>query len=121
MSRASRILTAWLIYRFMRDLKHLKKMADYSSCDSSNLNELLSSIHPDFCAYTYTLINNHVDRDTLRRVILEETLEEFGISNSVHRKRVMEALKGKGKATVKNQHCSNNTTLHSGIWRDSNL
>lgn len=84
-----------LYFRFTRDLKHLKKMADYSSCDSSNLNEFLSAIHPDFCAYTYTLINNHVDKDTLRKCISEESLEECGITNSIHRKRIMEALKGK--------------------------
>ncbi|XP_021955057.1 NAD(+) hydrolase sarm1 isoform X7 [Folsomia candida] len=79
--------------RFMRDLKHLKKMTDYSSCDSSLLNDLLNNIHPDFCAYTYTLINNHVDKDTLRKCISEEALEECGITNSIHRRRIMEAIK----------------------------
>jgi hypothetical protein len=79
----------------MRDLKHLKKMADYSSCDSSNLNDFLSSIHPDFCAYTYTLINNHVDKDTLRKCLSEEALGDCGVCNSIDRKRIMGALKGR--------------------------
>lgn len=81
----------------MRDLKHLKKMADYSSCDSSSLNDFLNSIHPDYCAYTYTLINNHVDKDTLRKCLTEEVLGECGVSNSIDRKRIMDALKGNFK------------------------
>jgi len=83
----------------MRDLNHLKKMADYSSCDASNLNDFLTSIHPDFSAYTYTLINNHVDKDALGK-LYEDNLAECGVASSIHRKRIMEALKGNRNSIV---------------------
>ena len=69
-------------------------MADYSSCDSSNLNDFLSSIHPEYSAYTYTLLNNHVDKDTLRKCVNEDVLAECGVKNSIDRRRIMDALKG---------------------------
>ncbi|CAL8120493.1 unnamed protein product [Orchesella dallaii] len=81
--------------RFMRDLRHLKKMADYSSCDPTNLNDFLSSIHPEYASYTYTLLNNHVDKDTLRKCVTEDVLGECGIKNSIDRKRILDALKEK--------------------------
>lgn len=86
--------------RFMRDLRHLKRMADYSSCDTSNLNDFLSSIHPEYSAYTYTLLNNHVDKDTLRKCVNEDVLAECGVKNSIDRRRIIDALKGEKNESV---------------------
>ncbi|CAG7823163.1 unnamed protein product [Allacma fusca] len=80
--------------RFMRDLRHLKKMADYSSCDSSNLNDFLNSIHPEFCAYTYTLLNHHLDKETLTKCATDEVLAECGVLSCIHRLKISRALKG---------------------------
>lgn len=52
--------------RFTRELQNLKKMADYSSRDVSNLNAFLSNIGPEFCIYTYSMLNAGVDKETLR-------------------------------------------------------
>lgn len=79
----------------MRDLRQLKNMADYSSCDVSNLNEYLSSIHPEFCAYTYTLLNNSVDKEILRKCVSDEVLAECGVLSSIHRNRILDSLRGK--------------------------
>lgn len=85
----------------MRDLRHLKRMADYSSCDTSNLNDFLSSIHPEYSAYTYTLLNNHVDKDTLRKCVNEDVLAECGVKNSIDRRRIIDALKGEKNESVR--------------------
>jgi TIR domain/SAM domain (Sterile alpha motif) len=78
----------------MRDLRHLKKMADYSSCDSSNLNDFLNSIHPEFRAYTYTLLNHHLDKETLTKCVTDEVLSECGVVSCIHRLKISRALKG---------------------------
>lgn len=79
----------------MRDLKQLKKMADYSSCDASNLNDFLNTIHPEFCAYTYTLLNNNVDKEILRKCVSDEVLAECGVISYIHRNRILDALRGR--------------------------
>lgn len=50
----------------MRELQNLKKMADYSSRDSTNLNGFLSFVGHEFSIYTYAMLNAGVDRETLR-------------------------------------------------------
>lgn len=89
----------------MRDLRHLKRVADYSSCDASNLNDFLSAIHPEYSAYTYTLLNNHVDKDTLRKCVNEEVLTECGVKNSIDRRRIIDALKGESLSFLKRVTC----------------
>lgn len=41
-------------------------MADYSSRDVTNLNDLLLHIGPEYAIYTYSMLNAGVDRETLR-------------------------------------------------------
>lgn len=53
-------------YRFMREINNLKRLADYSSKDSTNLNSFLQSIGPEFSVYTYSMLNASVDRDSIR-------------------------------------------------------
>nr|SVE78682.1 EOG090X00FC [Daphnia lumholtzi] len=79
--------------RFMRELAILKKMADYSSCDKSSLNDFLQSLDPAFCAYTYSMLNSGVDKKSLRLLSEEQLLTECGIINSIHRQRIFDAIR----------------------------
>ncbi|KAF4526326.1 hypothetical protein B566_EDAN015480 [Ephemera danica] len=63
--------------RFTRELQNLKKMADYSSRDASNLNTLLQGIGADFSIYTYSMLNAGVDKDSIR----------------IHRQRIMSNIR----------------------------
>nr|SVE92212.1 EOG090X00FC [Megafenestra aurita] len=80
--------------RFMRELAILKKLADYSSCDKSSLNDFLQSLDPAFCAYTYSMLNAGVDKKSLRLLSEEQLLTECGIVNSIHRQRIFDAIRG---------------------------
>lgn len=53
-------------FRFTRELQTLKKMADYSNRDTDNLNNFLQNIGPEFCIYTYSMVNAGVDKDYLK-------------------------------------------------------
>nr|SVE79940.1 EOG090X00FC [Daphnia magna] len=79
--------------RFMRELAILKKMADYSSCDKSSLNDFLQSLDPAFCAYTYSMLNSGVDKKSLRLLSEEQLETECGITNSIHRQRIFDAIR----------------------------
>lgn len=50
----------------MREIQNLKRLADYSSRDSTNLNSFLQSIGPEFSIYTYSMLNAGVDKDSIR-------------------------------------------------------
>lgn len=52
--------------RFVRELNNLKKMVNYSSCDSTGLNTFLQSISPELSVYTYQMLKSGVDKDYLR-------------------------------------------------------
>jgi len=41
----------------MRELQKLKKLADYSYEDPTNLHSFLQSIQPDCSIYTYSIVN----------------------------------------------------------------
>ncbi len=79
--------------RFLRELTNLKRMADYSSCDPSNLNEFLQSLGPEYSVYTYHMINAGIDRDTLMNINDEQLLSECGISNKIHRLKIQQGVK----------------------------
>lgn len=53
-------------FRFMREIQNLKRLADYSSRDSTNLNSFLQSIGPEFSMYTYSMLNAGVDKESIR-------------------------------------------------------
>ncbi|KAL1132185.1 hypothetical protein AAG570_010142 [Ranatra chinensis] len=79
--------------RFTRELQNLKKMADYSSRDASNLNACLLSFGPEFSIYTYAMLNAGIDRDSLRKLSEDQLLNECGITNSIHRARILDFIK----------------------------
>ena len=71
--------------RFMRELTHLKRMADYGCCDPTNLNKFLSSLGPEYSIYCYDMLKNGIDSDTLFTLNEESLLLECGIKNKIHR------------------------------------
>ncbi|XP_063611289.1 NAD(+) hydrolase sarm1-like isoform X1 [Penaeus indicus] len=79
--------------RFLRELKKLKLMADFSSCDSTKLNEFMLQVDPEFAVYTYSMLNAGVTRDCLRYLTEEQLISECCIYNSIHRQKVKGKIK----------------------------
>lgn len=53
-------------HRFIRELRKLKRIADYSCCDGTKIYDFLSQLGAEFTEYTYPLIQAGVTRDYLR-------------------------------------------------------
>ncbi|XP_032457387.1 sterile alpha and TIR motif-containing protein 1 isoform X2 [Nasonia vitripennis] len=79
--------------RFTRELQNLKKMADYSSRDTGNLNNFLQQVGQEFSIYTYSMLNAGVDKDSIKNLTEDQLLAECGITNSIHRLRILDAIK----------------------------
>ncbi|KAF5306190.1 hypothetical protein FQR65_LT07467 [Abscondita terminalis] len=80
--------------RFTRELQNLKKMADYSSRDSANINSFLQSLGAEFSIYTYSMLNAGIEtKESLRNLSEDQLLRECNIINSIHRLRIMEAIR----------------------------
>ncbi|CAG4989031.1 unnamed protein product [Parnassius apollo] len=79
--------------RFTRELQQLKKMADYSSRDTGSLNEFLQSIGPEYTIYTYSMLNAGVDKESIRGLSDEQLENECRIVNSIHRLRILNAIR----------------------------
>lgn len=80
--------------RFTRELQKLKKMADYTSRDTANINNFLQTLGPEFSIYTYSLLNAGVEtKDSLRNISEDQLLNECSIMNSIHRYRIMEGIR----------------------------
>ncbi|XP_050457600.1 NAD(+) hydrolase sarm1-like isoform X1 [Cataglyphis hispanica] len=80
-------------YRFARELQNLKKIADYSSRDTGNLNSFLQSIGQEFSIYTYSMLNAGVDKDSICNLWEDQLLIECGIAKSMHRIKILDAIK----------------------------
>ena len=81
--------------RFMRDLKELKKSADYTSCDGGLMANFLNKISPEFKVYTYNLILKELSLDFMQRlttVDLDDMLKDSGMESSIHRHKIIEAV-----------------------------
>lgn len=79
--------------RFTRELQNLKKMADYSSKDTGNLNNILQMIGQEFSIYTYSMLNAGVDREYIKNLTEDQLLTECGITNSIHRLKILDEIK----------------------------
>ena len=84
--------------RFTRELIKLKRAADFSSCDRHGMAAFLQE-HPqlgdEFLEYAYGLILHGLSVDLMRRLTtssLDDALKEAGVSTSVHRQRIAEAV-----------------------------
>ncbi|XP_077509864.1 sterile alpha and armadillo motif isoform X2 [Amblyomma americanum] len=79
--------------RFLRELSQLKRMADYSSVDTTNVNQILQSLGTDFSQYTYRMLQSGVDKDSLKLLNDDQLFKECGIDNSIHRLRIGQAIR----------------------------
>lgn len=84
----------FVCFRFTRELQQLKKMADYSSRDTSSLNDFLQNIGPEYTIYTYSMLNGGVDKESFRGLSDEQLEKECRIVNSIHRLRILNAIRG---------------------------
>ena len=81
--------------RFMRDLRELKKRADYTSCDGGLMANFLSRISPDYKVYAYNLILKELTLDFMERLSpmdLDDMLKDSGVESSIHRHKIIEAV-----------------------------
>lgn len=69
-------------------------MADYSSRDTSSLNEFLTGIGPEYTIYTYSMLNGGVDKESIRGLSDEQLEKECRIVNSIHRLQILNAIRG---------------------------
>lgn len=87
----------------MRELKNLKKNADYSCSDSGNTSNFLAKISPEFRSYTYNLISHDLTYDYMLRldpVSLEDMLKYAGIESAIHRHKIIEAIVSEDEDSV---------------------
>jgi len=81
--------------RFMRELKELKKNADYTSCDGGLMANFLNKISPDYKVFTYNLILKELSLDFMQRlsaVDLEDMLKDCGVDSAIYRHKIIEAV-----------------------------
>jgi len=81
--------------RFLRELKKLKKNADYSCSEGGTTSNFLARISPDFRSYTYNLISHDLTYDYMLRldpVSLEDMLKYAGVDSAIHRHKIVEAV-----------------------------
>ncbi|XP_017074001.1 NAD(+) hydrolase sarm1 isoform X2 [Drosophila eugracilis] len=87
------IVNGILLKRFERELQNLKRMADYSSKDTAKMHQFLSEIGSDYCTYTYSMLNAGIDKCALPHVNEDMLMTECNIQNSIHRLRILNAVK----------------------------
>lgn len=80
--------------RFMRELRELKASSEYSSCDPSKLDDWLKEVSPDLSQYTYQLLLSGVDRLFLPQISEELLRDDCGVSNGIHRARILQRIRG---------------------------
>ncbi|XP_053953710.1 NAD(+) hydrolase sarm1 isoform X10 [Anastrepha ludens] len=82
-----------LLKRFERELQNLKRMADYSSKDTAKMHQFLAEIGPEYGTYTYAMLHAGIDRNSLPQLNEDMLIAECGIKNSIHRLRILNAVK----------------------------
>merc|ERR1719219_542235 len=81
--------------RFIRELKELKKSADYTSCDSGLMANFLNRISSEFTVYTYNIILNELSLDFMQRLTtndMDDMLKDSGVESAIHRHKIIEAV-----------------------------
>ena len=79
----------------MRNLKELKMQSEYSSCDPTKLDDWLKGVSHDLGQYTYQLLASGVDRPFLPQVSEENLREDCGVTNGVHRAKMLQTIRGR--------------------------
>ncbi|KAL3240917.1 hypothetical protein MRX96_047870 [Rhipicephalus microplus] len=107
--------------RFLRELSQLKRMADYSSVDTTNVNQILQSLGSDFSQYTYRMLQSGVDMDSLKLLNDDQLFKECGIDNSIHRLRIGQAIRGLNQCADEVDEIERNKSLDVFVsYRRSN-
>ncbi|XP_063841948.1 NAD(+) hydrolase sarm1-like isoform X3 [Scylla paramamosain] len=78
--------------RFLRELRKLKLIADYSSCDLTRLNDFLVEIDKEYAEYTYKMLSAGVTKEWLRYLSEDQLMLECGITNSIHRQKLRHSI-----------------------------
>jgi len=81
--------------RFMRELRELKKNADYTSCDGGLMANFLNRISPEFKVYAYNMILKELSLDFMQRLSdkdLDDILKDSGVEQKIHRHKIIEAV-----------------------------
>jgi len=81
--------------RFVRELRDLKKNADYTSCDGGLMANFLNRISTEFRVYTYNLFLKELTLDFMRRLNdadLEDMLKDAGVDSAIHRHKIIDAV-----------------------------
>ena len=79
----------------MRELDNLKTSADYQSCDPSKLADWLKQIGAAYKRYAYPMVKCGVDRSTLPSLADEHLQADCGVTNGVHRLKILQHAKRK--------------------------
>ncbi|XP_051535160.1 NAD(+) hydrolase SARM1-like [Myxocyprinus asiaticus] len=83
--------------RFLRDLRVLKTYANYSTCDPSNLADLLADIDPRLRQYIYGLVQSGVDRNNIVHITEQQLQSDCHIENGIHRAKILSATRRPAK------------------------
>jgi len=89
------LLNGILRKRFIRELKELKKSADYTSCDGGLMANFLNRISSEFKVYTYNIILNELSLDFMQRLTttdMDDMLKDSGVESAIHRHKIIEAV-----------------------------
>lgn len=81
--------------RFIRELKELKKNADYTTCDGGMTANFLNRIGSDFKVYAYNLILKELTLDFMKRLNgpdLDDMLKDSGVDSAIHRHKIIDAI-----------------------------
>ncbi|XP_028967896.1 sterile alpha and TIR motif-containing protein 1 [Galendromus occidentalis] len=81
--------------RFLRELKKLKQMADYSSVDATNVTQILQRCDPEFTQYAYMFLRSGIDIHSLPKITEAQLRDECDVRNSVHRNKIYSYLQEK--------------------------
>lgn len=93
-----KIKNSLLRMRFLRELKQLKKIAEYSNCDTLNIEKMLNSIGDDYVQYTYSIIQSGLDAKTMQTCSIEKLKEICGVNNDFHAENIINAFKSEFKS-----------------------
>jgi len=106
--------------RFLRELSSLRKRTDYSSVDSTGLNDFLQSLGPEYSVYTYEMLNSGIDKDTLLDFSDEQLLIDCGITNKIHRLKIQLGVKkGQEDCSYSEETCEKNLDVFISYRRSN--
>jgi hypothetical protein len=69
--------------------------SDYKSCDPTRLDTWLIDLGSEFSQYTYQMLASGIDKTLLGYISDENLKNDCGISNGVHRMKILQAIKSK--------------------------